>query len=218
MGESLKIEKMVGESPSRCFALHKRYNSMEHFKKPIIDSLIGSFLLSTLQMPDPRFAEQVIYICSHSHEGAIGIAINKPNPQLSLEEVLITNGLPVPKNLIAPIHTGGPVEPNSAFILYQSDYATDYHIEVSSTVYLSRDTKVLEDISCGCGPEKFIFAIGYAGWGAGQLEQELVSQGWLTIPAEDSIIFDVPDDEKWKRAAALYGIDISTYQDYIGNA
>ena len=169
-------------------------------------------------MPDPRFSEQVIYICSHGFEGAVGIAINKPNPQLSLEEVFITNGLPVPEDLIAPIYTGGPVEPNSAFILHQSDYVIDHHIEISSTVYLSRNTKVIEDIAYGRGPKKFIFAIGYAGWGPGQLEQELVSQGWLTIPAEDSIIFDVPDDEKWKRAAALYGIDISTYQDYIGNA
>ena len=191
---------------------------MEQSKKPIIDSLTGSFLLSTPQMPDPRFAEQVIYICSHGFEGAVGIAINKPNPQLSLEEVFITNGLPVPEDLIAPIYTGGPVEPNSAFILHQSDYVIDHHIEISSTVYLSRNTKVIEDIAYGRGPKKFIFAIGYAGWGPGQLEQELVSQGWLTIPAEDSIIFDVPDDEKWKRAAALYGIDISTYQDYIGNA
>ena len=86
---------------------------MEQSKKPIIDSLTGSFLLSTLQMPDLRFAEQVIYICSHSHEGTVGIAINKPNPQLSLEEVLLTNGLPVPENLIAPIYMGGPVEPNA---------------------------------------------------------------------------------------------------------
>jgi len=191
---------------------------MEKSQKTIIDTLTGSFLLSTPKMPDPRFAEQVIYICSHGHEGAVGIAVNKPNAQLTLDEVLVSNGLPVPDNLTGTVYTGGPVEPNAAFILYQSDYVTEQHIEVSSTVYLSRNTQILEDIARGCGPEKFLFAIGYAGWGPGQLEQELVSQGWLTIPAEDSIIFDVPDDEKWKRAAAIYGIDISTFQDCIGNA
>ncbi len=191
---------------------------MEQSKKPIIDTLTGSFLLSTPQMPDPRFAEQVIYICSHGHEGAVGIAVNKPNPQLSLDDVLHSNGLPIPENLSSSVYIGGPVEPNAAFILYRSDYVTEQHIEVSSTVYLSRNTQVLEDIAYGRGPEKFLFAIGYAGWGPGQLEQELVSQGWLTIPAEDSIIFDVPDDEKWKSAAAIYGIDISTFQDCIGNA
>ncbi len=191
---------------------------MDESGKPIIESLTGSFLLSTPQMPDPRFAEQVIYICSHGHEGSIGIAINKPNPTLDLEELLLANNLPVPEELNVPVYIGGPVEPNAAFILYGSDYMTEQHLEVSSSVYLTRNTKVLEDIAKNRGPEKFLFAIGYAGWGPGQLEQELVSQGWLTIPASDSIIFDVPNDQKWRRAAADFGIDISIYQDYIGNA
>ena len=191
---------------------------MEQTGRPIIDTLTGSFLLSTPQMPDPRFSEQVIYICSHGHDGAIGIAINKPNPLINLEEVLLTNNLPVPTDMNSPVYMGGPVEPTSAFILYQSDYVTEQHLEVSSTVYLSRNTRVLEDIANERGPEKFLFAVGYAGWGPGQLEQELVSRGWLTIPAQDSIIFDVPDEDKWRQAAAIYGIDISIYQDFIGNA
>jgi putative transcriptional regulator len=191
---------------------------MEQTGRPIIDTLTGSFLLSTPQMPDPRFSEQVIYICSHGHDGAVGIAINKPNPLLNLKEVLLTNNLPVPADMNAPVYMGGPVEPNSAFILYQSDYVTEQHLEVSSTVYLSRNTRVLEDIANERGPEKFLFAVGYAGWEPGQLEQELVSQGWLTIPAQDSIIFDVPDEDKWRQAAAIYGIDISIYQDVVGNA
>lgn len=183
-----------------------------------IESLTGSFLLSTLQMPDPRFSEQVIYICSHGHEGAVGIAINKPSLQLSLKEVLLTNKLSVPADMDAPVYIGGPVEPESAFILYRSDYVVEEHLEISSSVYLSRDTKVLEDIGNGCGPSKFLFAVGYAGWAPGQLEQELLSQGWLTIPAQDSIIFDVAPEEKWRAAAAVYGIDISMYHDFIGNA
>lgn len=191
---------------------------MEYSQQPIIDTLTGSFLLSTPQMPDPRFAEQVIYICSHSHEGAVGIAINKPNLSVTLQEVLATNNYPVPDGLNASIYTGGPVESNAAFILYGSEYHTDQHLEVSSTVYMTRDTRVLEDIGNNRGPERFLFAVGYAGWGPGQLEDELLREGWLTVPAEDTIIFDVPDEEKWHRAAALYGIDISIYQDSIGNA
>ncbi len=192
--------------------------NMEQPQQSTIDSLTGSFLLSTPQMPDPRFAEQVIYICSHSDEGAVGIAVNKPDSVLTLDEVLSSNGLPVPPELNPSVYIGGPVEPNAAFILYPSDYVSEQQLEVSPTVNLSRNNKVLEDIAYGRGPEKFLFAIGYAGWGPGQLEQELVSQGWLTIPADDSIIFDVPDTEKWRRAAALYGIDISTFQDFVGNA
>lgn len=191
---------------------------MDKPDRPIIDTLTGSFLVSTPKMPDPRFAEQVIFICSHGHEGAMGIAINKPNPSLHFEEVLLTNKYPVPAALNASVYIGGPVEPNAGFVLYQSDYETDQHIEVTHSVYLSWHNSVLEDIARGQGPEKFLFAIGYAGWGPGQLEKELVSEGWLTIPAQDSIIFDVPDDEKWRSAAAIYGIDISTYQDSVGNA
>lgn len=191
---------------------------MGYSQQPVIDTLTGSFLLSTPQMPDPRFAEQVIYICSHSHEGAVGIAINKPDFSVTLQEVLATNNYPVPDGLNSPVYIGGPVEPNAAFILYGSEYHTDQHLEVSSTVYMTRDTRVLEDIGNDRGPERFLFIVGYAGWGPGQLEGELLREGWLTVPAEDSIIFDVPDEEKWHRAAALYGIDISTYQDYIGNA
>lgn len=191
---------------------------MEHPDKLTLDTLTGTFLLSTSQMPDSRFEKQVIYICSHGYDGTIGIAINKPNPLLSLGDVLLTNRLPIPNDLVVPVHIGGPVEPTAAFILYQSDYFVEQHFEVSPTVYLSRNTKVLKDIAHGCGPEKYLFAVGYSGWGPGQLEQELLSQGWLTIPAEDAIIFDVPDGKKWERAAALFGIDISTYQDCIGNA
>lgn len=191
---------------------------MKNKENLLIESLTGSFLLSTPQMPDPRFSEQVIYICAHNHEGAMGVAINKPNPQLTFEEVLLSNSLPVPPNSTAPVYMGGPVEMSSGFVLYQSDYTTEQQIEISSTVYLSRENKVLEDIAYQRGPEKFLFIVGYAGWGPGQLERELVTQGWLTIPAQDSIIFDVPDEMKWRQAAALYGIDISTYRDFVGNA
>ncbi|MEN8199076.1 MAG: YqgE/AlgH family protein [Thermodesulfobacteriota bacterium] len=191
---------------------------MVHSQHTVIERLTGSFLLSTPQMPDPRFAEQVIYICSHSDEGAVGVAVNKPDPGITLDEVLLSNNLPVPDGLNLSVHIGGPVEPASAFILYMSDYCTEEQLEVSPTVSLSRSAKVLEDIAQGQGPTQFLFAVGYAGWGPGQLEQELVSHGWLTVPGDDSIIFDVPDEEKWRRAAALYGIDISTYQDFVGNA
>ena len=169
-------------------------------------------------MPDPRFAEQVIYICSHSDEGAVGIAINKPDPGISLDDVLRSGNLPVPPDLNTKVYIGGPVEPNAAFVLYQSDYVTEEQLEVSPTVFLSRNNKVLEDIAYGRGPEKFLFAVGYAGWGPGQLEQELVSQGWLTIPADDSMRAEEIHNEKLRQAAALYGIDISTFQDFVGNA
>lgn len=187
-------------------------------KAPIIESLTGSFLVSTPQMPDPRFEEQVIYICAHSHEGAMGLAINKPNPAFSLMEVLKGANLPIPPIELPSIYIGGPVELESAFILYRSDYRTEYQLEVSSTVSLSRETKVLQDIAEEKGPIKYLFLLGYTGWGPGQLERELMDDGWLTVPADDNIIFELADDLKWKAAAMQYGIDISTFGDVVGYA
>jgi putative transcriptional regulator len=184
----------------------------------IIDTLTGSFLISTQKMPDPRFEEQVIYICAHSHEGAMGVAINKPNHIFSLAEILRGANLPVPEGRLPPVYIGGPVELESAFILYKSDYRTDYQLDISPTISLSRETRVLEDIARNRGPEKYLFILGYAGWGPGQLEQELVDDGWLMVPADDTVIFDIPDEEKWRTAAMQYGIDISVFGDVVGNA
>ena len=191
---------------------------MQNQKSSVIDTLTGSFLISTPRMPDPRFEEQVIFICAHSHEGAMGVAINKPNSFFSIPEILKGANLPIPNTELPPVYIGGPVELESAFILYQSDYRTDYQLEVSPTISLSRETKILEDIARNTGPEKYLFILGYAGWGPGQLESELLDDGWLTVPAYDQVIFEVPDDEKWKTAAMHYGIDISTFGDVIGYA
>lgn len=183
---------------------------------PIIESLTGSFLISTPKMPDPRFEEQVIYICAHNHEGAMGLAINKPSHAFTMIEILKGADLPIPETELPPVYVGGPVELESAFILYGSEYRTEYQLAVSPTVSISRETKVLEDIARGKGPEKYLFLLGYSGWGPGQLELELVDDGWLTVPANDHIIFDMDSEEKWKAAAMQYGIDISTFGDVVG--
>ncbi len=184
----------------------------------IIDTLTGSFLISTPKMPDPRFEEQVVYICAHNQEGAMGVVINRPNQMFTLGEVLQGAGLPIPEGELPPVYIGGPVELESAFILYTSDYHTEFELAVSPTISLSRETKVLEDIAASRGPEKYLFILGYAGWGPGQLEQELVDNGWLTVPSDDHIIFDVADEDKWRNAAMLYGIDISVFSDIVGKA
>ncbi len=185
---------------------------------PVIDTLTGSFLISTPQMPDPRFAEQVILICAHGEDGAMGVAVNKPNPYFSLEEILRSADLPVPEQPLPPVYIGGPVELESAFILYGSSYRAEHQLEIGATLSLSRESKILEDISQGRGPEQYLFLLGYAGWGPGQLESELVADGWLSLPSSESIIFDIDDGNKWRTAAMLYGIDISTLGDMSGSA
>ncbi len=181
-------------------------------------SLAGSFLVSTPQMPDPRFEEHVIYMCAHNAEGAMGVSVNRPNHFFSLAEILQGANLPIPNKKLAPVHIGGPVDLESAFILYRSDYMTEHKLNISRTVSLTREIKVLEEIAKGGGPATYLFILGYTGWGPGQLENELVNNGWLSLPANDSIIFDMPDEQKWKAAAMEYGIDIATFEDVIGNA
>ncbi len=193
----------------------KAMNEQSH---PESNSLAGSFLVSTPQMPDPRFEEHVIYICAHNSEGAMGVSINRPNHIFSLAEILQGANLPVPDKKLGPVYIGGPVELESAFILYLSDYSTEHKLDISETVSLTRETKVLEDIARGEGPSTYLFILGYTGWGPGQLENELLENGWLSLPANDSIIFDMPDELKWKAAAMQYGIDIATFKDVIGYA
>lgn len=185
---------------------------------PELNCLAGHFLISTQQMPDPRFEEHVIYICAHSLEGAMGVAVNRPNTVFSLAEILSSANLPIPQKALPPVYIGGPVELESAFVLYKSNYVSENKLDVSDTVALTRDTKVLEDLAWGRGPEEYLFILGYTGWGPGQLENELTENGWLTVPANDDIIFSMPDEMKWKAAAMQYGIDISVYDDEIGYA
>ena len=191
---------------------------MNEHANPGSCSLAGSFLVSTPQMPDPRFEEHVIYMCAHNAEGAMGVSVNRPNHLFSLAEILQGANLPVPEKKLVPVHIGGPVELESAFILYQNDYVTQNKLDISQTVSLTREIKVLEEIARGGGPATYLFILGYTGWGPGQLENELLNNGWLTLPANDHIIFDMPDELKWKAAAMQYGIDIATFEDVIGNA
>ncbi len=192
---------------------------MDTFFQNDIDNLRGSFLVSTSQMPDPRFEEQVIYICSHSIEGAVGVAVNCPDPNLTLTQIIREMNFKSSVPELPPVYIGGPVSLGAAFILYR-DHAPDNVIgmEIDQQISLTRDRAMLEAIAAGNGPKDFLFILGYAGWGPGQLEAELHDSGWLIVPGDDKIIFDLPDAEKWKAAAEYYGIDIVTYNENVGYA
>ncbi len=184
-----------------------------------MESLQGKFLIATPQMPDPRFARQVIYICSHTEEGALGLAINQPC-QYSLDEILRTAQIDISCDVGSwpRIYTGGPVEPDTAFFLYSSDYIADQYLEVSDGVHISRDPGILNDISRGVGPKNYLFVLGYAGWSPGQLDAELATNGWLALPGGRDILFETLDHLKWEKAAEKYGIDIALFNDEVGRA
>lgn len=183
-----------------------------------MESLQGNFLISTAKMPDPRFREKLIFMCGHTQEGAIGLVVNNPLPDVRLDEILKSADIPVPDIELPPVYVGGPVEMGSGFILYTADYQAESQLQVSATVCLSSDPKILQDIALNKGPSSYLFLLGYAGWGPGQLENELTDNGWLTLPGEDDVIFHTPDSQKWKVAAQRFGIDITTYGDIVGSA
>ncbi len=183
-----------------------------------MESLTGHFLISTPQMPDPRFQEQVIYLCAHNQEGAMGLVINNPSREITLLDVLHGANMPIPEGQLPPVYIGGPVELDAGFILHSSEYRKGLGLEVTPEVILSRDAGVLEDISRGTGPAHYLFMLGYAGWAPGQIEAELVDNSWLTVPGDIEVLFETPDAMKWKKAAQKFGIDISTFGDMIGYA
>lgn len=191
---------------------------MEFTPDTKVESLKGSFLVSTPLMPDPRFEGQVIYICSHGVDGTIGVAINRPDPNLTLVQIMREMSLDIPGVDLPPVYIGGPVSLEAAFILYRFEHELDTGMYVDNNITLTRDKEMLTAISEGNGPKDYIFILGYAGWGPGQLEKELHDNGWLVLPGDDKIIFDLPDEEKWKAAAQQYGIDIVTFNESAGYA
>lgn len=183
-----------------------------------MESLTGQFLVSTPHMPDPRFQEQVIYLCAHSEAGAMGLAVNQVHPHMTLHDVLLGANLPLTTGPAAPVYLGGPVEPEAGFILFYSETPLRFSMKVQPSVFVSRDARLLEDIAKGAGPEHFLFLLGYAGWGPGQLENELLDNGWLVVPGNLEVIFNTPAASRWKRAATSVGIDIVQLGNIVGNA
>ncbi len=186
----------------------------------IVNSLTGKFLVSTAKMPDIRFARQVIFICSHSAEdGAMGLAVNIPYGKLAFADILGLSASLSLEEKVLDVYVGGPVEPEAGFVLFErADYSIEGEMAVNDSIALSREKLILEDLARGVGPKNYLLILGYAGWGAGQLEMELTRNGWLVVPASNDIIFRTADSEKWQAAAGAYGIDITLFDDAAASA
>ncbi|MGI6655571.1 MAG: YqgE/AlgH family protein [Desulfobulbus sp.] len=184
-----------------------------------MNNLTGHFLISTPQMPDPMFREQVIFLCAHNTEGAMGLVINNPNPTITLLDIFHNASLPLPEGPMPPVYMGGPVEMEAGFVLHSgSSSEKSYSAEICPGIFVSRDMRLLEDISRGEGPRDFLFLLGYAGWGEGQLERELMDNSWLVVPVDPEVLFHAPDEEKWRKSARRFGIDIASFGNVIGTA
>jgi putative transcriptional regulator len=185
----------------------------------MLESLAGFFLIATSNMPDPRFAQRVIYMCSHQeNEGAMGFIVNQPVPEITLAEVFLSMNLQTPEFELPNVYMGGPVEMDAAFFLHSSEYKSSSYMEVNDIIRVSRDPQILKDIAEKKGPKEYRFLLGYAGWAPGQLESELMHEGWLTLPADRHDLFEIPPDRMWEKITAKYGIDINMFEDVIGTA
>lgn len=185
-----------------------------------MDSLAGQFLIATSKMYDPRFLEAVLLICSHDDAGALGLILNQPFPGLTMADVLDNFSITAPEMALPPVLLGGPVDTETGFFLHSADYPIDpgTGMLVSDSISLSRSPELLHDIVAGKGPAHFLFMLGYAGWGPGQLEAELCGEGWLPLPAQADDVFLIPAEQMWKKVTAKFGIDIVTFEDMTGNA
>ena len=179
----------------------------------------GQLLIAMPGMRDERFAKSVIYMCAHSEEGAMGLVLNQRLDSLTFAELI--SQLEIDEKHLSrdvPVHFGGPVESGRGFVLHTSDYQQDATLEVVNGVALTATVEILKAIAQGKGPQKSLLALGYAGWGPGQLDMEIRANGWLQVPSDSEIIFDIEPDTKWERAIQRLGIDPRMLSDDVGHA
>jgi putative transcriptional regulator len=183
-------------------------------------SLTGQLLVAMPQMLDPRFARSVVYICTHSGEaGAMGLVINKLLGSATMGELFAQLDIS-PAGAVGsrPVHFGGPVEGGRGFVLHSAEYSEEATLVVDDNIALTATLDVLRAIGRGEGPRQSLFALGYAGWAPGQLDAEIQANGWLSVPADAAIIFDPDHNQKWQRALAKLGVDLTMLSSEAGHA
>ncbi len=186
--------------------------------KPL-GELADRLLVATPTMPDPRFARSVIYVCSHSPEGAMGIVLNRLYGDLNFRGLLTQLNInPAESTRDLPVHFGGPVEPVRGFVLHTPDYQREGTTVLGANVALTTTVEVLQAIAEGTGPSQALLALGYAGWGAGQLEEEIQANGWLVATPDPEIIFSTHNETKWERALQTLGVSPVTLLADVGHA
>ncbi|MBL8660719.1 MAG: YqgE/AlgH family protein [Rhodospirillales bacterium] len=181
--------------------------------------LAGQLLIAMPGMQDPRFARTVIYICAHNGEGAMGLVVNRVFDALTFPDLLEQLGIEASRQIDATcVYFGGPVETGRGFVLHTPDYVRDGTLMVTKKVALTATVDILRSIAAGDGPRRHLLALGYAGWGPGQLDSEIRANGWLSVDADDSLVFDRDLDSKWERAMAKIGVDPRMLSDLAGHA
>jgi putative transcriptional regulator len=179
----------------------------------------GHLLVAMPQMEDSRFERTVIYMCAHNADGAMGLVVNKLFDAITfpdlLEQLNIETG---PKTEQIRVHFGGPVESGRGFVLHTDDYVRDGTLKVRQGFALTATVDILKAIAQGEGPSHSLLALGYSGWGPGQLESEIAANGWLIVPANADLVFANELDDKWERALGAAGVTLASLSGAVGRA
>jgi putative transcriptional regulator len=173
------------------------------------------------QMSDPFFARSVVYVCEHSEEaGAMGLIINRAIDSLTIDELYAQLKIEsvMHTDQPRPVYFGGPVAPGHAFVLHSVDYREERTLWIGDEFAVTTTLDILGAMGKGCGPRQYLLAVGYAGWGPGQLEAEIQANGWLLVAADTSLVFDVEDNRKWSRALAKLGVSPEKLSGESGRA
>ncbi|HUA76863.1 MAG TPA: YqgE/AlgH family protein [Acetobacteraceae bacterium] len=181
--------------------------------------LTGQLLIAMPSMSDPRFAQSVIFMCAHTAEGAMGIVVNRPIVQPSFDDLLKQLDIePLPPARRIRLCSGGPVENARGFVLHTADWTGEGSLRVDEALALTASLDILKAIAGGGGPRAGLLALGYAGWGPGQLDNELTHNAWLFGPADETLVFGEDHESKWRRALAKLRIDPGSLSGAAGHA
>ena len=182
-------------------------------------NLTDHFLIAMPNMADPHFARTLTFVCEHNDKGALGLVINRPiemTLQALLEQISIPFSAEQFKSI--PIHFGGPVQVDRGFVLHTPRGQWQSTLAVGQDVGLTTSKDILQAVARGEGPRQLLITLGYAGWAAGQLEQELAQNAWLTVQARPDVIFDLRAEERLPAAMGLLGIDFASLSEQAGHA
>ncbi|TXH05219.1 MAG: YqgE/AlgH family protein [Nevskiaceae bacterium] len=178
----------------------------------------NQFLVAMPGLEDENFDHSVTLMCEHNDEGAIGLIINRPT-ELKLGEMMNQMGLSFdPADAERQIYWGGPVQPERGFVVHRQPGGWESCMQVDDDLFITTSRDILKAIGLGEGPKEYFIALGYAGWGAGQLESEILSNAWLNTPVDAAILFDTPARERWKAATRLLGVDVTQISAGAGHS
>jgi putative transcriptional regulator len=184
--------------------------------------LVNQFLIAMPGMTDPNFSQTVTYLFRHSQDGAMGIVVNRPTT-MHMAQVFEQLKFPCTDDAVEvrPVLQGGPMQTELGFVIHRADAsnaAWEQTIHVSEQIHITTSRDILAAMARGEEPRIALVALGYAGWGAGQLEAEIVANSWLTVECNEGILFDVPYDQRWRAAGRLLGIDVTNLGADAGHA